>query len=118
MNTLTTRLSWRTRKDQFFQSFGCGQTHTIKFMGTCEVCGRSVYSHGCAGETPCHDRIESPPDPRGIIPVGHCFHFYEASEYDMQGRNLIVCYDCSQDGEKYRGIINAAKTTGTWKAVE
>ena len=44
--TLTKRLSWRTKNPQFFQSFGCGQTHIIRFAGNCESCGRSVYSHG------------------------------------------------------------------------
>src|SRR5665213_128961 len=118
MNTVTKRLSWRTKQDQFYQSAGCGQAHVIRFMGTCEGCGRSVYSHGCVGEHPCQDRVQSPPDPRGIIPIEHCFYVYEAEEYRLAGRDVIACYDCSQDGEKYRRIIAAAKTTGTWKEVE
>ena len=111
----TKRLSWRTKKDQFFQSFGCGQTHVIRYMGTCETCGRSVYSQGCNGANSCHDRIESDPDPRGIIPPEHCVNHYSADEYGMTGRDLVTCYRCSEDGDKYHSIINAAKTTGTWK---
>jgi hypothetical protein len=115
METITKRLSWRTKKDQFYQSMGCGSTHIIKYMGTCECCGRSVYSQGCIGVRTCHDTIESSPDPRGIIPPEHCINRYEAEEYRMRGRDIITCYRCSEDGDKYRGIIAAAKSTGTWK---
>lgn len=116
--TLTKRLNWRTTKDQFFQSFGCGQTHTIKFMGACESCNRSVYSHGCIGAKPCSDRIESPPDPRGIIPVEHCYYVYQAEEYNLKGRDVVVCYDCSQDGDKYHAVIARAKSSGAWTRPE
>lgn len=112
--TITTRLSWRTKADQFYQSAGCGQTHIIKFMGTCEGCGRSVYSHGCAGSQPCGDVMEGSPDPRGAIPPAHCMNLYHASEYGLTGRDIVTCYDCSQNGDKYRGIIAAAESTGTW----
>lgn len=111
---LTKRLSWRTKADQFYQSAGCGQTHIIKFMGICEGCGHSVYSHGCAGSQPCGDVVECSPDPRGAIPPAHCMNLYRASEYGLTGRNIVTCYDCSQNGDKYRGIIAAAKSTGTW----
>lgn len=113
----TNRLSWRTKKDQSYQSFGCGQTHTIKFMGTCESCGRSVYSHGCAGDRPCGDKVEDTPDPRGVIPMPHCMNLYHAWESGMTGRDLMTCAACAEDGDKYRSIMNAAKTTGTWKEV-
>jgi hypothetical protein len=113
---LTTRLSWRTKKDQHYQSFGCGQTHVIRFLGTCESCGRSVYSHGCIGDRPCGDAVTSAPDPRGIIPPEHCANWYEAEEYDMTGRDVLTCYRCSEDSAKYHSIIAAAKSTGTWKA--
>ena len=112
------RLSWRTKKDQSFQSMGCGQTHTIKYMGACESCGRSVYSHGCAGARPCHDTVNSDPDPRGAIPPEHCIYRYEAEEYDMKGRDIVVCYRCSENGDKYRAIIAAAKSNGTWTPAE
>ena len=115
-STITKRLSWRTRKDQFFQSFGCGQTHVIRYMGTCESCGRSVYSHGCTGERPCGDLIEDSPDPRGIIPAQHCMNLYHASESGLTGRDLIACYDCAQEGNKYRALMAKTKATGTWKA--
>ena len=113
--TITERLSWRTKKNQFFQSFGCGRTHVIKFMGTCESCGRSVYSHGCTGERPCGDLVEDSPDPRGVIPPAHCMNLYRAAEYGMAGRDVLTCWDCAEDGEKYREIITTAKNTGTWK---
>ena len=109
-----TKLSWRTTKDQSFQSFGCGQTHTIKFMGACESCGSNVYSHGCTGSNPCHDRVESDPDPRGIIPPEHCIYRYSADEYGMIGRDVVVCYRCSEDGDKYRAIIAKAKASCIW----
>lgn len=112
---LTKRLSWRTKADQFYQSFGCGQIHTIKYMGTCESCGRSVYSHGCSGEKPCGDLVEDSPDPRGAIPATHCMNLYHAREHGLSGRDVMTCYDCAQDGQKYRGIIAAAKSAGTWK---
>ena len=117
MITLTKRLSWRTKKEQWFQSFGCGQPHFIKYMGTCECCGRSVYSHGCAGEKPCGDLVVDSPDPRGVIPARHCMNLYRAGEYGMTGRPIVTCADCADDGDKYRGIIAAAKSTGTWKEV-
>ena len=113
----TKRLSWRTKQAQFFQSFGCGQTHTIKFMGTCESCGHSVYSHGCAGARPCGDTVTNSPDPRGIIPPQHCMNLYHASEYGMVGRDVVTCAACADDGNKYRSIMAAAKNTGLWKAV-
>jgi hypothetical protein len=115
MNTPTKRLNWRTKQNQFFQSFGCGQTHVIKFMGLCECCGRSVYSHGCDGLVPCGDVIQDSPDPRGIIPPRHCMNLYHASEYGLAGRDVMTCADCAENGDKYRSIIAAAKSTGTWQ---
>jgi hypothetical protein len=111
---LTKRLSWRTKQAQFFQSFGCGQVHVIRFMGTCEACNRSVYSHGCQGAKPCGDTVASSPDPRGIIPPEHCMNLYHANEYGMKGRDLITCYSCSEDGDRYRAIMAKTKAAGTW----
>jgi hypothetical protein len=116
--TPTKRLSWRTKTDQFFKSPGCGQVHVIKYAGTCESCGRSVYSHGCSGAKHCGDKATDSPDPRGIIPSAHCLNLYHAREYGLKGRDVVTCYDCAQDGDKYRGIIAAAKSTGTWKPAE
>lgn len=110
-------MRFTTKKDQHFQSFGCGQDHVVRFMGHCESCGRSVYSHGCAGVRPCGDRVEDSPDPRGVIPAGHCMNLYHAREYDMTGRAVMTCAACADDGDKYRGVIAAAKSTGTWKVV-
>lgn len=112
------RLSWRTKADQFYQSAGCGQTHVIKFTGNCESCGRSVYSHGCIGAKPCGDLTTDSPDPRGIIPAAHCLYLYHAREYDLVGRDLVTCYDCSQDGDRYRVIMAQAEASGVWKAYE
>ena len=116
--TLTKRLSWRTKNPQFFQSFGCGQVHVIHFAGTCESCGRSVYSHGCQGAKPCGDLVTDSPDPRGIIPAEHCLNLYRASEYDLKGRDLITCAACADDGDRYRAIIAQAKYKGIWTRPE
>ena len=112
--TLTKRLSWRTKQAQFFQSLGCGQVHVIHFMGACEACGRSVYSHSCAGQRLCDDRVEDSPDPRGIIPPGHCMNLYHASEYDMTGRDVMTCAACADDGDRYRAIMAKTKAAGIW----
>lgn len=110
-------MNWRTKKLQTFQSMGCGQEHTVKYMGNCECCGRSVYSHGCNGLVPCGDVIQDSPDPRGVIPPQHCMNLYHAREYGMVGRDVITCAACADNGDRYRGIIAAAKFTGTWQAV-
>lgn len=110
------KLNWRTKQNQSFQSFGCGQTHVLKFMGTCESCGSSVYSHGCDGLVPCGDVVQDSPDPRGVIPAAHCMNLYHASEYGMIGRDIVTCAVCADNGEKYRAIIAAATSTGTWGA--
>ena len=49
---LTKRLAWRTKKDQFFQSAGCGQTHTMNFIKALflRVAGRSCPSHRLRAE--------------------------------------------------------------------
>ena len=117
MANLTKRLSWRTKETQFYQSFGCGQTHAIKFMGKCECCGRSVYSHGCNGVWHCGDVVTDSPDPRGVIPGRHCMNLYHAKEYGMIGRDVVTCAACADDGDKYRTIIAAAKSTGTWRTL-
>jgi hypothetical protein len=116
--TPTKRLSWRTKQDQFFQSFGCGQTHVIKFIGTCESCSRSVYSHGCQGAKLCGDLVTDSPDPRGIIPAEHCLNLYRASEYSLKGRDLVTCAACADDGDSYRAIMAQAKHSGTWTQPE
>lgn len=110
-------MRFTTKKDQSFQSFGCGQTHVVRFMGNCETCGNSVYSHGCAGAKPCGDVVEDSPDPRGVIPAGHCMNLYHASEYGMTGRDVMTCANCAEDSDKYRATMNAAVDSGTWKAV-
>ena len=33
----------------------------------------------------------------------------------MVGRDVVTCYDCAQNGDKYRGIMAAVKSTGKWK---
>ena len=33
----------------------------------------------------------------------------------MTGRDIVTCDDCAEHGDKYRGIMAAAKSTGTWK---
>ncbi len=108
-------MNWRTKKNQSFQSAGCGQAHIVKFMGTCEGCGRNVYSHGCNGLVPCGDVIQDSPDPRGVIPPQHCMNLYHALDYGMVGRDAVTCYACAEDGDKYRAIIAAMKSTGYWK---
>jgi len=114
--TLTRRLSWRTRKDQFYQSFGCGQTHGIVYIGACESCGRSVYSQGCIGANRCGDSAMDSPDPRGVIPAEHCMNLYRAQEYSLKGRDLVTCATCADDGDRYRAIIARAKSKGIWTA--
>ena len=42
-------------------------------------------------------------------------NLYHGKEYGKVGRNLLTCAHCADDGDKYRGIIKAAETTGTWK---
>ena len=115
---LTKRLSWRTKQDQFFHSFGCGQTHVIHFAGNCESCGRSVYSHGCVGDNPCGDVIEASPDPRGGIPAEHCLNLYHAREYSLKGRDIVTCATCAADGDRYRAIMAQAKHKGVWTRPE
>jgi hypothetical protein len=41
-------------------------------------------------------------------------NLYHASEYGMAGRDVVTCYACAENGDKYRNIIAAAKSTGTW----
>jgi len=43
---------------------------------------------------------------------------YHAHEYGMEGRAVVTCADCADNGDKYRAIIAAAKSTGTWKPAE
>ena len=35
----------------------------------------------------------------------------------MTGRDLVTCASCADDGDKYRSIMTAAKTTETWKPI-
>jgi hypothetical protein len=116
--TLTKRLSWRTKQDQFFQSSGCGQVHVIHYAGACESCGRSVYSHGCQGAKPCGDLVTDSPDPRGIIPPEHCLNIYHASEYSLTGRDLVTCASCADDGERYHTLMARTKSSGIWTKPE
>jgi hypothetical protein len=115
---LTKRLSWRTKQDQFFRSFGCGQAHVIEFISACESCGRSIYSHGCIGAKLCGDLVTDSPDPRGIIPAEHCLNLYHASEYGLTGRDLVTCATCADDSDKYRALMAQAKHSGTWTDLE
>lgn len=108
-----THFSWRTRKVQTFQSFGCGQTHEIIFVGNCESCGRSVYavnSPFCS----CDDKPQDDPDPRGAIPPTHCVDRKHAKEHGYIGRTLVACAACMEIGDKYRALLAAAKSNGTW----
>ena len=91
--------------------------HRINYAGACETCGRSVYSTGCIGEGSrnCGDTHDGSEDPRGIIPENHARHLQHAFENDCTGRDLVQCCACANEGDKYRAIVAAALSSGTWR---
>lgn len=107
-------MRFNVKRDQDFQSMGCGKMHAAHFMGTCETCGRNVYSESCKGEPSCGDQRGDAPDPRGIFGERHSYAPLSAKEHGNMGRDLILCFACANDGDKYRAAINAATSTGTW----
>ena len=70
------------------------------------------------GARPCGDAVTDSPDPRGIIPPQHCMYLYHANEYDMAGRDIMTCYDCAQDGDRYRELMMHVKREGVWEVTK
>ncbi len=107
-----------TKKSQEFQSLGCGQTHKTHYMGTCEACGSTVFSESCEGAKSCGDSWGDAPDPRGIFGEKHSYAPIRAREQGYSGRDIVLCFDCANDGDKYRAVTESAKSTGSWSKME
>ncbi len=107
-------MRFNVKKTQEFQSLGCGGTHAAHFMGTCESCGSYVYSESHQGPNHCGDQWGDAPDPRGVFGPKHSYAPLRASEHGNAGPDLILCFDCANDGDKYRATIAAAHSTGKW----
>ena len=69
-------------------------------VGSCTFCGGQVYS-----EANGHD-----PDPRGHIGIHQAASTLVASEYGMQGKDVLMCYACNQERPRYERVVERAKT--------
>lgn len=100
-------INYRTTKDQ--QVNGYGGPEIISYAGKCVCCGRKVYAIADAA-TPEH---KCDPDPRGWVDTYHARRTLRASEYDMFGPDVLICYHCGDERTSYECALIYAKA-GPW----
>jgi hypothetical protein len=91
-----------TREQKKKQLEGFRQTYID--AGRCNLCASCVFS----------EPDGSDPDPRGELGIKHAAATLVASEFGMQGADVVFCYDCLQTRETYdRAVVIAQRK---WKA--
>ncbi len=96
-------LNFRSTKNQSFYSEWEKRDIPVIFAGKCVVCNRNTYQ--CSdGKGHNYD-----PDPRGTIPETHASASLVASEYSMTGKDIPVCFQCSNTRETYEKALQIAK---------
>lgn len=78
-------------------------TDRFKYAGLCVVDGRKVYR-----EFDGHD-----PDPRGELGINRSACTLVASEFGMVGEDILLCYACAQERNRYDAGVAHAKAI--WK---
>lgn len=81
----------------------------IRYAGGCVVCGRRTFQLSSDYGKVWNKIHWYDPDPRGAIPEGNCSHFLVASEYDMIGQDVPMCFACSNTREKYEQGLKIAR---------
>lgn len=104
------KLNWRTDQDQIFFSQWENRDVLVKFAGPCAVCQSRTYS-------PCsEDGRPYDPDPRGTFVQQHASAHLLASEYSMNGPDVVLCFECSNTREKYERGLAIARAQ--WAALD
>lgn len=104
------RLDFRTTEDQQFFSQWENRNVTVRFAGRCVVCNRKVYQ-------PLSERGHPyDPDPRGIFGQEHAAAHLVASEFSCTGKDITLCFECSNTREKYDRALAIARKE--WKGAE
>lgn len=96
------RLNFHITQDQVFFSQWEGRDIIARYSGKCVVCGRNVYSP--LGQ----DGRAYDPDPRGLFIQEHAAAHLVASEYNMAGPDVPMCFACSNiQSEYHKGLAIA-----------
>jgi hypothetical protein len=90
-------MNYRTKKPQIVNDFGGEKT--MIFIGYCQECTNTVYGY----------EGDEGPDPRGKIAPNHCASYLIASEYGMEGSDVVICYACADTRTRYDHAVKIAK---------
>lgn len=94
----TDRIVFTRSSDQIWYDEWRNRERRCQYYGDCITCGRRCYGF-TDGEN----------DPRGVL-GDHAVSMIYASDYDMNGEDVIACFLCQNDYDLYnRGLRLAEK---------
>lgn len=97
------KLNFNKTIPQNFESWG--RNYELVFDGHCVVCNRNTFQ---VKELPAGNLFD--PDPRGQIPEKHAASSLVASEYNLTGRDIPLCYFCHNERKNYDRAVEIAKS--------
>jgi hypothetical protein len=94
-------LRFNTSEPQPYYSAWEGRTIICVYKGKCVGCGIRTYAFKNAGN-----------DPRGPLGI-HTYDPFVASEYGMVGEDVVACFNCGNERERYERVLAIAKSQWT-----
>jgi len=87
------RLDFSVDHPQSYSSPWEGEQRVLTYAGRCESCGIRTYGFS-----------DGRNDPRG--PLGeHASHNMEASDHFMAGPQVVACFSCMNDQQRYHSLL-------------
>lgn len=91
------RISFQRSVTQIWHDSWRNTDRTCRYRGDCISCGRRCYGFD-DGEN----------DPRGVL-GDHAVSMFYASDYDMTGPDIVACFMCQNDYDRYQYGLELAK---------
>lgn len=95
------RVTFTRNKPQLWHDVWRNKDRICRYRGDCISCGRRCYGFD-DGEN----------DPRGVL-GDHAVDMFYASDYDMTGPDVVACFMCQNDYDRYQYGLGLAKKRWT-----
>lgn len=93
----TQRIQFNRTTPQIWHDGWRGRERTCRYLGDCISCGRRCYGFD-DGEN----------DPRGVL-GDHAVSMFYASDYDATGPDVVACFMCQNDYDRYNYGLSLAR---------
>ena len=95
------QIRFNLKSPQLWHDDWRGADRVCRFYGECIVCGRRCYGFD-DGEN----------DPRGVL-GDHAVSMFHASDYDAEGPDVVACFACQNDYDRYNYGLKMARRSWT-----